>query len=250
MHTQFNTLLLQLTGHAAATIKVRISLLREEPESAAGLLQGPIVGTEWSRWFDSTGEYFLLQGHHPSEEDTGGGIFTALYDYPQEGEHEVTSEDDAEHRPLRMRANDIVEVVDRSDPDWWFGRLRDSGSDRVDSWSEASHSSDIGCFPAVMVRPYGAQTTAPPDVAAALGADAQRTEVENSGTIPNIEAMDPTGAGDRSVPPGRRERSPSSGLRPVVFGAALDSDHSLMGMVEYGYAATAHLCTHTHTVPI
>lgn len=234
MHTQFNTLLLQLTGHSAAATAVRISLLREDPESSVGLLQGPIAGTEWSRWFDSAGEYFLLQGHHPSEEDTGGGIFTALYDYPQEGEQEVTSceDDDAEYRPLRMCANDIVEVVERSDPDWWFGRLRDSGGDQVDSSTTTSHYSDIGLFPAVMVRPYGAQATAPPEVAAALGAHAQRAEVPNSRTIPKIEVMD--SAGDQ---------------RPPVFGALLDSDHPLMDMVEYGYdAATTHSCTRTHMV--
>ena len=84
IQVQFNTLTLELTGHAAATTAVRIKLLRESPESAADQIQGPIAGTEWSRWLDSAGEYFLLQGHHPSEDDTGGGIFTALFDYPQE----------------------------------------------------------------------------------------------------------------------------------------------------------------------
>lgn len=150
-----------------------------------------------------------------------------------QGEHEATSEDDAEHQPLSMRTNDIVEVVDRSNPDWWFGTVRDAGGDR----------SAVGYFPAVMVRPYGAQAVAPPDVATALGADVHRTEVHS--LIPKIEVVDPAKARDRSPP--SRERSASFVERPpALFGAWLHSDHPLMGMIEPGYAAAARVW---YTIP-
>ena len=230
MQVRFNTLLVQLTGRGAASTAVRVSLLREPDISVAdNMTEGPIVGTGWSRWLDAAGEpFFLLQGHHPTEEDTGGGIFTALFEYPQQ-EEEATAIADGDDGPLTMSPGDVVEVVERSDPDWWFGTLRDAPE------------RGRGYFPAAWVLPYGAQRKAPAEVLVALGATVERAEVYSN--IPKIEAIEPAAAaaaggaraaGGGGTSPGgggggRRSAGDRSPRRPLpVFGARLDSEHPLM----------------------
>ena len=230
MTVRFNTLSVRLSGPGAASTAVRLSLLRKPEGGSAGALgpDGPIAGTGWSRYIDHEQvAYFLLQGHHPSEDDTGGGMFTALYDYPEGADMAAVDEG-----TLVLKAGDVVEVTERSDPDWcdrrshcallssrfttrfvllivccaalrcrWVGKLRNGTSG-----SEGSDGDSIGgYFPAQWVMPYGAVREVPAEVtsAAALldGSGVGEMSEVYYCMIPKIEAVDHERPASPSAPP-------------------------------------------------